>query len=37
METIASFTVNHLLLEPGRVRDARSDRDAATGCCRHHV
>mgnify|MGYP002324180979 FL=1 len=31
METIASFTVNHLLLDPG-VYVSRQDRDEATGC-----
>lgn len=32
METIASFTVNHLVLEPG-VYVSRVDRDPATGAC----
>ena len=31
METIASFTVDHLLLDPG-VYVSRQDRDEATGC-----
>ena len=31
METIASFTVNHLLLDPG-VYVSRQDRDEVTGC-----
>ena len=37
METIASFTVNHLLLDPKGVYVSRQDRDGRQRVRYHHV